>query len=386
LRIGQHCPHDRGKRIVRIEVNVNNLLPWDSQQPPDDARRTVALMLAQHYGELAGTAAKPLPKFSLARALDEMTTEKGLHSGYEHEICSSAALIAGGKHDPHRCLFPWAALATRDATVAGTGGYLTAVQNLAAADVLRPWSVVARAGLTILDNLKGSTTIPKVGTAPTGQWLASEGTSVTVSDPILGQVALTPRIYGAMIQFSHKFLLQAPTAEVFVRAQLLRAAAKALDAAVLAGTGTEQPTGILGMAGLASESGTAFAWANATNILQTLADAGLDDANVSFVAAPNARKVLQGRAVSTSGPRFIWDSDRVVNRSAYATSSMSSTLMLAGDFSRAVLGLFGPGVELAVNPNDPTFFKSGIVQTRVLMVADVAAPQLGAFVKTTAIT
>jgi HK97 family phage major capsid protein len=366
-------------------------LPWSNGQPLDEAHRTVAGLLARHYGELAGTAEKPAPPFSVCRLLDEMTTERGLHDGHEKEVCSATAFTAGGKHDPHRALVPWAALATpvlatRDATVAGTGGYLTAVQNLAAADVLRPWSVTARAGLTILDNLKGNTTIPRVGAPPSGQWLASEGTSITAADPVLGQVALTPRVFGSMIQFSHKFLLQAATAEVFVRAQLLGAAGKAIDAAVLAGTGTEQPTGILGMAGLASESGTAFAWANAINMLQTLADAGLDDSRVSFIAAPNARKVLQGRAVSTSGPRFIWDDDRVVNRAAFATSSMSSTLMLAGDFSRTVLGIFGPAIEISVNPNDPTLFKSGIVQVRVLLIADVTVPQLGAFVKTSAIS
>jgi hypothetical protein len=366
---------------------MQNLLPWDSGQPLDDTRRTVAAMLRDHYAELAGTAEKPAPKFSFCRAIDEMTTERGLHTGYEKEVCDSAALIAGGRHDPHRVMFPWAALAQRSGAIVGTdatGGFLRGVANIAAADVLRPWSVTGRAGLTILENLRENITIPKETSAPAGTWFSTESTSIPGADPALAQVALTPHMCGFLMQFSHKFLLQAPIGEQFLRNQLLRAAGRAIDQAVLAGTGTEQPVGILGMAGLASESGTAFAWANATNMMQTLADAGLDDSGVVFIAAPNARKTLQGRAVSTSGPRFIWDNDRVVNRSAYATSDMPSALMLAGDFSRAVLGLWGPGIELAVNPYQD--FPKGIVAARVLVCADVAVPQIGAFVKTTTIT
>jgi hypothetical protein len=120
-------------------------------------------------------------------------------------------------------------------------------------------------------------------------------------------------------------------------------------------------------------------------MLQTLADAGLDNSRVVFIAAPNARKTLQQRIVVTGGhERFIWDNDRVCNRPAYATSDMTTALMLAGDFSRAVLGLWGPGIELAINPYQD--FTKGILAARVLVAADVAVPQIGAFVKTTTIT
>jgi HK97 family phage major capsid protein len=354
----------------------------------DDTRRSVAAMLRDHYAELAGTAEKPAPKFSLSRVFAELCEERGLHDGYERQVCESAALIAGGRHDVHRALIPWAAIARRDLTVGAdsAGGFLKGTANLTAVDVLRPWSVTARAGLTILENLRENVIIPKVTTAPVGQWLPTEGTAITLEQPVLGQAALVPHIFGCVIAISRLLLLQAPNIEAFLRGQLLGAAGKAIDAAVLAGTGTEQPTGILGTPSLASESGTSFAWVNACNMMGTLADAGLDDSRVAFIAGTAARKSLQQRALATGQARFIWDNDRVANRPAYATPAMTTGLMLAGDFSNAILSLWGPGLELAVNPNDPALFKQGVVQARALIAADVTVPQIGAFVKTTTIT
>lgn len=372
-------------------MSHSNLLPWDAGRMED--RRPIAAMLARHYAELAGTAEKPAPRFSLARVFSEACEDRGLHDGYERDVCASAALIAGGKHDVHRPIIPWAAIAPMGARAAAPmttasdaiGGFLVGTQNLTAADVLRPWSVTARAGLTIVENLRENVTVPKVDTPPTGQWLSSEVSTVTLEQAVIGQAALVPHMYGCMLAFSRKMLLQTP-AEQFLRAQLLGAAGLALDKAVLAGGGTEEPVGILGTPSLASESGTSFAWSNACTMLETLSNAGLDDAGVSFIAAPNARKLLQQRAVSSSGPRFVWDDDRVCNRPAFATPAMTTGLMLAGDFSRAVVGLFGVGPEIAVDPNDPTLFKQGVVQARVLLAADIAVPQIGAFVKTTTIT
>ena len=347
------------------------------------ARASVARTLANYYDELAGAAGKPAEKFSLRRVFLEAAEQHGLRDGYEREVCGSAALIAGTKHDVHRPVVPWGCLNTR-ATVAGSGAYLVETEVTGPVDVLRPWSPVMQAGITPLPNLQGNVTPAKLTTAATGTWLSTEGTSPSVGDPVLGQVALTPRTYGAHIQFSHLFLLQAPMAEDYLRTQVLRAAAQAIDTAVLVGAGTEAPMGIMNISGIASESGTSFAWTNACNMMETLAAAGLDDSRVAFIAGPAARKTLQTRAVSSGGPRFVWDNDSVCNRPGYCTADMTTGLMLAGDFSRAILGIWGTGIELAINPF--TDFAAGVMAARVLVTVDLCVPQLSAFVKTTTVT
>jgi len=61
--------------------------------------------------------------------------------------------------------------------------------------------------------------------------------------------------------------------------------------------------------------------------------------------------------------------------------------LLSGPFSMCHLGVWGPGVTIDANPYDPTLFKSGVVQWRVIIACDVA---LGcdptAFTKATSIT
>jgi len=358
-------------------------------QQVENPRAQIARMLADYYSELSGTVAKPAPRFSLQRVFTEMSTDRGLHDGYEKEVCASAAIIAGGAHDPHRVRIPWAAFASRAAapmTVASdaTGGFLRGVQNLAAVDVLRPWSVVARAGITVVENLRGNITIPTETAAPTGQWLPTETTAVTLTQPTLAQTPMTPHTFGAVVSFSHLVLKQAPNIEAFLGNQVVRAASRAVDQGVFAGSGSDQPVGILGTANLPSESGTSFALANACNMLEALSNA-IDDSKVTFIAAPNARKTLQQRVAVTGGhERFIWDDDRVLNRPAYATPDMTSAIMLAGDFSRAILGLWGVGFELTINPYED--FEKGIQAARVFVTCDVSVPQVAAFVKTTAIS
>lgn len=305
--------------------------------------------------------------------------EGGLDDGYEKEVCSGAAMIGGGTHDRNRIQIPWGALAQRDASVSGSAGFLVGTANLGAADVLRPWSVATQAGLTYFENLRENVTLPRVTTAPTGGWLSSETSPVSDATPVLGQAALTPNMYGVSIQLSMRFLQQAESAEEFIRTQLLRATGKATDAAVLNGPGSAAPLGLLNNTDITAQSGTSLGWAGVLNMQETLATAGLDDATIIWIAAPGVRELLQQREVIATSGRFVWDNDRVANRPAFATSDCPSGAMIAGDFSRAILGVWGPGLRVELNPFQD--FSKGILAARVLFACDLAVPQPAAFVR-----
>ena len=326
-------------------------------------------------------------KFSLARLIEQCGLRRGLRDGVEHEICTEVARGAGLAFDLNRPVVPWSALAThqRDATVAGTAGYLVATDNLDAIDTLRPWSVTTRAGITVIPGLSGNATFPKTTANVTSYWLASETTSITPTDPTLAQIALTPRTAGALVSVSHLLLRQGTRTEAFIRRELLRTIGMTIDHAVLNGAGTAEPLGVLGTADIGATSGTSLDWSDVTGMQQTVAEANADDAAVSFIGTPAVRALLSTRERAT-GSGFIWDSGRVAGQPGFVTTDMPSATLICGAWPEVLLGMWGPGVELAINPNDPTHFKTGVVQMRVMVTCDVALTFPAAFNAATSIT
>ena len=328
--------------------------------------------------------AKPTEEFSLKRLLPAMMTERGLADGFEREICTEAARALDREFDPHRIIIPWRVLAQRDLTSTNSGTYLIDTANVGVADALKPWSVSVRAGCTLLTNLKSNVTVPRIDGDLTGGWLASDGVSaITPSQPTLGQVSLSPKTWGGIVQFSHQFARQFD-AEPFLRAQLLRTAGRALDAAILNASGnTGQPLGLIN-SGLPSTSGATFSLATAAAMRKTVAAAGADDAMATFVASPATREVLAQRDRGTDTGIMVWANDRIDNRAAYATPDCPDGVLIHGDFSKVAVGLWGPGFEFQVNPYAD--FSRGLLQARVLLMCDVAIMQTDALMLATSVS
>jgi hypothetical protein len=101
---------------------------------------------------------------------------------------------------------------------------------------------------------------------------------------------------------------------------------------------------------------------------------------------PATRTLLNGRErVATSG-RFIWDSNLINGQPAYATTNAPAATLLYGPWPTVAIALWGPGVELAINPFDPTAFKQGVISMRALVAMDVIVRQPTAFVTSSSIT
>jgi HK97 family phage major capsid protein len=330
--------------------------------------------------------ARAAGRFSLARALNEMASG-GLVSGLEAEVAQEAARAAGGKHDPHRAVFPWAVF-SRDLTVASAsgGGYLTSTDVGDVVDVLRPYSVTAASGLQVETGLTSSLTLPRVTAVPTAAWLSTEGTAATESQPTLGSVTIAPKMVGAYTEASRLLLKQAPVlADRMVRDQLLRVVGRSIDVAVLAGSGASgQPTGILNTPGIGTQAGASLTWAGVLNMLKTATTANATDSNIVYLATPAVREILQAREVVSTSGRFLWDADQIANRPARVTTDMPAATMLAGDFSTVLLALFGAGLTVEVNPYAQ--FAAGIVGFRCLVHADVGVLQPAAFVAATSVS
>jgi HK97 family phage major capsid protein len=325
-------------------------------------------------------------RFSLARLLSVCGESGGLRDGVEHEICSEAARAAGLAFDLNRPVVPWGALVTqkRDATVSGTGAYLAPADTLDAIDTLRPWSVSVRAGISLVPGLRGNAVFPRTSANVTAYWLNTETTSVTASTPTLGQLALTPRTAGALVNVSRLLLTQSTQTEQFIRRELLRTIGTAVDHAVLNGPGTAEPTGVLNAAGIGATSGTSLDWSDILAMQQTVAAANADDAVVSFIGTPAVRALLAARE-RASGSGFIWQAGSVAGQPAFVTSDMPTGTLICAAWPELLLGLWGPGIELAINPNDPDGFKTGTTSVRCLVSCDVGLAHAAAFNAATAI-
>jgi HK97 family phage major capsid protein len=341
--------------------------------------------LQRLYPELAPS--KQPERFSMVRMLNDMALRE-FHEGssYEANLCAAAARAQGGDHDPQRVMVPWSAFVQRDlvTTSATAAGNLVGTKTVSALDVLRPFSVVARMGAQVLQNNIQNLLLPNVTSEVTGQWLATETSSITANEPVIGVTSSKPKTAGAMIRASRQFMLQAENAERFIRDQLLEAMGACLDQAVLAGTGASgQPTGIVNVSGVGQSSGY-FSRADALGMVKSTSNANANDDNIKFISTPNVRYLLQARDLGTSGYRFVWDNDRVADKPAYANKRCPADTLIAGDWTQCLIALWGGGIEIQVDPY--TSFQSGAVQVRALMFVDVNFPKPGAFAKHTSIS
>lgn len=355
----------------------------------------VSLRIAHHLRQAAnmlGAIGTPPKKFgfnrepNLARALGGMLNQR--LDGFEREVAEENAYQAGEAFDPQRILIRFDQLATRDLTkgTASAGGYLAGGETQEAIDILRPWSVTNRAGILVETGLRGDQLLPKTTAKATPAWLSSEASTVSGSTPTLAQIAMTPKTAAAQVQFSRQFALQA-NADAFVRRELLRTVGTAVDQAVLNGSGAAgQPTGLLNTPGIGTESGTSLAQPGVSDMKYQVANANAPDDAISFIGTPAVRKLLEGRPTIPSGFIPMWADGRLASRPASVTTDLPAGTLICGAWPAIYLGIWGEAFVLEVNPYDPTAFKVGSIQARILLSCDVAVLQAAAFCAATSIT
>lgn len=346
---------------------------------PEDARRSIARELSRYYHELAGNEPHDARRFQFGRAIAAMCSERGLADGYENEVCASAATIAGRHHDPHKVVFPFSAF-TRDLTVASAaaGGYLVATEKQRPTDILRSWSVVARAGVTILDGLVGNPSIPRVIAAAQANWKTGESQSITQGEPTLGEAVATPKQAAGYMRFSRQLMLQSEAFDQFIESQLLEAVGGLLDQAVIAGTGAAgQPTGIANTVGIGTQAGASLSHANTRTMRKQVLDAGALEQRLAWVGATDVQDTLGGRQRFTGTDRAIWDDGRILGRPANASKYVPAGTLIGGDWGRAIVCMWGPGLTVEIDPY--TFFTTAKIAARLILDCDLVLAPAAAF-------
>jgi HK97 family phage major capsid protein len=125
------------------------------------------------------------------------------------------------------------------------------------------------------------------------------------------------------VDVSRQVLVQGEADEVIHEAAA-DAAAAALDAAIIAGSGSSgQPTGIVNTTGKTTQSGTSLAKSGLESMVKACIDSGARERDLMFIGATDVRQTLSGRDWGTDTGRSLWMNSRVVGIPAIAVHPCS---------------------------------------------------------------
>lgn len=310
-------------------------------------------------------------QFSLARAL-QAASEDALRGTLEAEMLAEAALRAGRQTGPLQFFIPFELLKRDLSTV--TAGGLVGVETPDALDVLRPASIVVRAGAQVHD-VTGDVLLPRVTAAGTAYWLNGDGTGqATESQATIGALAMTPKSVVALTEISGQLMRQSNT-DAFLRREMVRTIGTALDAAVLAGSGVNgEPLGIHNSTGIDAQDGANIEWADLVAMIEAVSEANAIEP--IWIMPPNTQTVLLTELTSdtftpVNGKRALVGYERHV-----LSNAPSATLTL-GDFSQVQIAIWGDGIDIQVDPY--TSFTTGKVSYRAWLTCDVGVSSPAAF-------
>lgn len=267
---------------------------------------------------------------------------------------------------------------TRDMTAAGVSGsnYLVGTEQPAFVETLRSRGLVGRLPITVID-CTGNAMLPRLGASSTG-WGADEAAQSVDAAITIGAVSVTPKMVSGKFVISSQFSRQMPPEHRrALDVEVALGVDAKLTAAIIAGTGADgQPQGIVGTAGVGSQSGTTIAW-SAVAALQAGVDA-YDVNDCGWVLGASAAATLRARTRESGSGRFVFDDDGIAGKPVIVHSSCPTATAVVGCWSRLALAVWGP-LEIAVDPYSD--FASGKVTIGVRQLVDVAVLSAGAFGK-----
>lgn len=354
-----------------------------------------------------GMSERDLQQFSFVRALNYLANPNDPRAikaaGFEIE-CSSAA-SERSKKDAAGIMIPadvlkrslQDVLQKRDLTVGTTtaGGHTVATDLLSGSfiEMLRNRAVLMQPGMaTVMTDLNGNIAIPRQTGGATSYWVAESG-APTESQQAFDQVTLSPNTVGAFTDYSRKLLLQSSIdVEAFVRGDLAKALALAIDLAGINGSGaSNQPTGILNTTGIGDvaggTNGLAPTFAHMVNLETEVAQDNADVGSLRYLTNTKVRGKLKQTEKASNTAQFVWNGNEVNGYEAMVTNQVPSDLdkgtslgvcsaVIFGNFADLLIGMWG-GLDLTVDPF--TASTSGTVRVVALQDVDVAVRHAESF-------
>ena len=364
-------------------------------------------------------------KYSLIEAIKAGYTRdfSSRAAGFAREISQEVERSGVSRTKEQSILVPYAALqrnslenqfqrATYNTGSANTGGNLVETELLDQdfVEALRNESLMLTLGARTMTGLVGNIDIPRRSGVSTMYWLANQTTAITQSESTFDQISLAPKNAGVLSKYTRQTLLQAtPGIEGLIRDDLRETVGTGVDLAILNGSGSSgQPTGIMQTSGIGSVAGgTNGADITLEHLIDLEKEVLIDNAgggSMAYLTNPKVvaklKKLRAGGSASGDGV-FLWNTNQqAIGRGSTpggvngytigSTNQVPSNLtkgsasnicsaVLFGDFSQAIVGFWGNGLELAMSDSDSTDFTKALTAMRAIITIDVAVRRAEAF-------
>ncbi len=364
-------------------------------------------------------------KYSLIEAIKAGYTRdfSSRAAGFAREISQEVERSGVNRTKEQSILVPYSALqrnslesqfqrATYNTGSANTGGNLVETELLDQdfVEALRNESLLLTLGARTMTGLVGNIDIPRRSGVSTMYWLANQTTAITQSESTFDQISLAPKNAGILSKYTRQTLLQAtPGIEGLIRDDLRETVGTGVDLAILNGSGSSgQPTGIMQTSGIGSVAGgTNGADITLEHLVDLEKEVLIDNAgggSMAYLTNPKVvakLKKLRAGGSATGDGVFLWNTNETAigrgstpggangytigstnqvpsNLSKGSASSICSAVLF-GDFSQAIVGFWGNGLELAMSDSDSTDFTKALTAMRAIITIDVAVRRAEAF-------
>ena len=261
--------------------------------------------------------------------------------------------------------------------------------------------VVKALGAQTLSGLQGNLAFPKQTGKASGSWVAENpGSDVADSNLTLGQVLMSPKTYQSSSSYSRQLLAQSVIdIDNLVRNDLATDSALAIDKAALIGDGSgNQPKGVTAITGTQHYTLSADAGNGAkpvyTDILtmeKLIEDANADTLGTyGWATVPGIKALLRNTArLSNTIGWPVWEAPesmdgytaRITNqlpKNLTKGTGTNLTYLILGIWSSMMIGMWGAGYELVVDPY--RLKKQGMIELTTFVLADIGIRQAVAFV------
>ena len=331
-----------------------------------------------------GLDTKEVKKYSLAKVFRAFAEGNHKDIGFEMELSRELQKQNGGT-PPRSIYVPFDVLMQGRAglnSTASTGGY-TIQQDVLAnefIDVLRPEARVIQAGARVMSGLQGNVLIPKLAAAGTCGFVAEDNSHAETDQTFAGPT-LSPKTLSGWTKVGRQLLVQSSNnIEAIVRDDLTRIFGLAVDKAALFGSGSSyEPKGIIKMAApiasqLAWTSTAVPSWTNmvALESVVTGADALVSDKGAYITNATMIGKMKYTSKSSAGYPVFIYENGKVNEYPCFRSNQFASayaTTCMFGDWTQLVIGVWGNGINMLVDPF--TYSDTGALKITALTLCDI---------------
>jgi len=342
-------------------------------------------------------SAKEQRQYSFVKAVRGLVNGSGLQ-GLEREVSEEIAKRQGrearGFYAPDSF---WGG--RRDLTVgtASAGGNLVGTDHMGDqfVDALRSRLVFNELGARFMTGLKGDVAIPKLATGVSAGFVAENGATSEVN-ATFSQITMSPKSLGAFTDISRLLMIQSdPSVEQIIRDDLLNAIAQKIEDVAIEGGGSNEPTGIIGTAGIGSVAigtdGGALTWDTITDLVKEVEidNAAINGNSLAYLTNPKVKSHMAStpKVASTDSVMLMdapWNS--VYGYDVAVTNNVPSDLtkgtlttasaLIYGDFSQLLFG-FHSVADVLVDPY--TAGSTGAVRIRVMQEMDLAVRHAQSF-------